>query len=259
MVVYTLIHNHTHSFTHILFYTNITMKYRIRLDELRNGITRLVLLDLLDEDDAMVLVRHELPHGNPHYHVYVDIPIKENALRQRFKRKLPGLESSSYSIKKCNDDRTNEYIQYLFNTKHGNKWELLDTHNIDSELIATLQKNAKEISDDFANATKSKKDKGPTIWDIAVEIESTVPLALSEKNRPTTIPDHWNKREIFLDEETRITTYTEVAISVLRKHRKPFDEYLLRRVISTAMSSSERGKELLIKKMKRNFIDYAAI
>lgn len=232
------------------------MKYRIRFDELSAGNTVSVLQDVLQEYVTMVAVRHELPHGNPHYHVYVDLSIKENTLRQRFKRKLPDMKASFYSIKKCDDDRVNEYIQYMFNTKHGNQWELVVTHNFDPELITTLQKAAKEISDDYESANKSKTNKGPTIWDIAQELERVITPELELKGLLYVSVGYGRADDFYQDserEKQQINIYTDNAIKLLRHYKKPFDEFLLRKVISTAMSSHETGVSIMRRKMQRNF------
>lgn len=227
------------------------MKLRVRID----GEDDLQLTNFIQlwKPASYVIMKHWLPHGNPHYHIYVDDNATDKAYRERIKRKLQ-LQSSDFSVKKCDDDRINEYVQYMFNTKHGNQWKLIDTHNFDNELLTTLEKSAKEVSNNYELTHKSKKDKGPTIWDIAVEIESIVSPALSVNDLGN--QELWSQREMMKNEEERITIYTETAIKVLRKHKKAFDEFLLRKVISTAMSSTTEGKNNLIRKMKNNFIDY---
>lgn len=219
--------------------------YRIRID-IVNDLNSDQLLEICDSE-AHVVVRHELPHGNPHYHAWIQTSVKENTLRQRFKRKFGFLKSSDYSIKKCDEERTNEYVQYMFNTKHGNKWELIDTYNFDNQLLDNLKEAAQKISTDYAES--HKKSKGITIWDIAEEVEKEFTQEFHVVNN---LGDEIHK--FYEQEERKIIVYTDIAIKVLRKHRKAFDEFLLRKVISTAMSSSEKGKKILRQKMIRNFI-----
>lgn len=213
--------------------------FRIRVD-IVNDLNSDSLIEVCDSV-AHVVMRHELPHGNPHYHMWVKTDTKENTLRQRFKRKFGFLKSSDYSIKKCDEERTNEYVQYMFNTKHGNKWELIDTHNFDLKLLDDLKEAAKKVSADYDAIPKSKTTSGPTIWDLAQEVEIKYNQVQSSKI---------NFQQLDSD---KITIYTDVAIEVMRKHRKAFDEFLLRKVITTAMSSTDKGKEILRYKMLKNF------
>lgn len=223
--------------------------FRIRID-IVNDLNSDDIIEIVDSE-AHVVVRHELPNGNPHYHAWIKTSLKENTIRLRLKRKFTQLKSSDYSIKKCDEGRVNEYVQYMFNTKHGNKWELIDTHNFDNQLLDDLKENAKKISTDFAESQTKSKSKGPTIWDIAQEVETIVKPQIEQ-----TSFGYGRAEDFQLDSATEhknITIYTDTAIHVLRKHKKAFDEFLLRKVISTAMSSDEFGKDKLRKKMIRNF------
>lgn len=219
--------------------------FRIRIDEI-SGLNVDEILEVC-ETTRHVVVRHELPHGNPHYHMFIETDVKENTLRLRFKRKYSTLKSSDYSIKKCDSERVNEYVQYMFNTKHGNRWELYDTYNFDNELLNTLKENAKNISDQFEASTTRVRSKGPTIWDIAMEVEAIVNPTLTVNDLGTTRIKQFNNE---IDE---LRVYTDTAMLIMRKYRKPFDEFLLRKVISTAMSSSQRGKDIMRSKMINHF------
>jgi len=226
------------------------MLYRIRIDKV-NDLNSDDILEVCDSE-GHVIVFHELPRGNPHYHMYLDTQINDKALRQRFKRKF-NLKASDYSVKKCDETRVNEYVQYMFNTKHGNRWELIATNNFDDKLLNDLIQAAKEVSDDF-DATKKFKPKGPTIWDIAQEVDQIVNGQLTVNDLGSTELNERINR--YSDESEEISVYTEATIKTLRKHRKAFDEFLIRKVISTAMSSTTRGKEILRRKMVKNFCQY---
>jgi len=221
--------------------------FRIRID-IVNGITHDTLIQICDSE-AHVVVRHELPHGNPHYHMYLQTSIKDTTLRQRFKRNFGFLKSSDYSIKKCDEERKNEYVQYMFNTKHGNRWEIIDVHNFDNQLLADLQKAAKEISDHFTANQQSKQRKGTTIWDLAQEVQTEFETKFNTVNN---LGDDMHR--FYEETEKQVLVYTDIAIKVMRKHHKAFDEFLLRKVITTAMSSTEKGKDMMRKKMLRMFL-----
>ena len=221
--------------------------FRLRID-IVNDLNSDQLIEVCGPD-TYVIVRHELPHGNPHYHAYFkyNTEMKDNTLRQRLKRKFGFLKSSDYSIKKCDEERANEYVQYMFNTKHGNKWELIDIHNFDNKLLDDLKQNAQKISDDYQSTQKSKS-KGPTIWDLAQQVEK-------EFKDTFNIVDNLGDEihNYYSNEQRRITVYTDLSIKVLRHNHKAFDDNLLRKLIATAMSSTERGREIMRKKMIKSF------
>lgn len=223
--------------------------FRIRIDII-NDLNSDEILEVV-KPDTYVIVRHELPHGNPHYHAYIkyNSHIKDNTIRQRIKRNFTQLKSSDYSVKKCDEDRVNEYVQYLFNTKHGNKWELIDTNNFDNKLLDDLIQAAKEISDDFTERNKSKKNTGPTIWELAEEISAVIDkLDLTTDNKQTNY-------DAYCEEKYRYEVYTDTAIDIMRKHKKPYCEFLLRKLITTAMTSSEKGRQVMRQKMTKYFLN----
>jgi len=218
--------------------------FRLRID-IVNDLNGDQLLEVC-RPDTHVLVRHELPTGNPHYHAYFkfDSDMKEPALRQRIKRKFEYLKPTDYSIKKCNPDRINEYVQYMFNTKHGNKWELIDTNNFDTQLLDSLKKAAQEISDDFAERNPKKSDK-PTIYDLAMEIDkafkakyhiSDNQLDQLGQQQPPEGPEEYEE-------------YLAIAITTCRKYRQPFEEHYLRKLVTTALCERSSGRKTIIRKI----------
>lgn len=210
------------------------MKLRFRID----GNDDQRVLDFLKMYYAYVLVYHELPHGNPHYHAYVDdkTDLSIDAFRARVKRYFKTQKSSDYSVKKCDDDKVNEYVQYLFNTKHGNKWELISSRNFDTKLIADLQNNAQKITDDFEERT-NKRPSG-------------------EKSRLTQfqlgleVYDEWkaqNKDDMLIHE------LTEIAMDVCWKHSQTPEPNKLIKIISVSLSRHQRGRLVLVGKLQNYF------
>jgi len=213
--------------------------FRIRIDVV-SGLNSDDVIEVC-EPKAHVIVLHELPKGNPHYHLYVETEIKEQTLRQRIKRKFSNLKSTDYSIKKCDAERVNEYVQYMFNTKHGNKWELIDTNNFDTELLDSLKKAAKEVSDQFETIHKSKKSDRPTIYDIAQQISEELKKRFTNIKTMTTVETIPFPQ---LYEEA-----LNIAIDICHKNRQPFEEHYLRRLVTTAVATSAKGKQGIIRKI----------
>lgn len=224
--------------------------FRLRIDIIND----LNIDDLIEicQTTSHVLVRHELPHGNPHYHAFLETELKENALRQRIKRFSDSLKPTDYSLKKCNPDRIEEYVQYMFNTKKGNKWELIDTHNFDDQIITRLQLQAKDVANDFENSKVRKTDK-PTIYQLAMEIRESFKQSYNITDNPLNNLGKSQAPEGY-DEYYE---HLKIAIQVCRKHHQPFEEHYLRRLVTTAICEGSTGRATIIAKiMAREFPDH---
>lgn len=210
------------------------MKLRLRID----GDSDDTVLEFLKPYYAYVLVHHVLPHGNPHYHAYVDdkMSLSIDAFRARVKRFFKTQKPSDYSVKKCDDDKTNEYVQYLFNTKHGNVSRLVTTHNFDSELLSSLQEAAKGVSDDYEQRTlaREKQSRGPTMYQLGVEL-----LELIKANH--------------LADDISVGDYTRYAIQICHKHHKTTEPNMLIKIVSTAMSFNQPDR--LVRRVQEYFRD----
>lgn len=207
------------------------MKYRFRID----AEDDLMVQEFLKPYYAYVLVFHELPHGNPHYHAYVDdkMGLSIDAFRARVKRYFKTQKPSDYSVKKCDDDKVNEYVQYLFNTKHGNKHRLVSTHNFDNDLLSSLAKAAEEVSDAYEQRTRQreKSTKGPTMFQLGVELKDLI-----EENHII---------------DATIEQYTTYAIQICHKHHKTTEPNMLIKLVSTAMSFSQPHR--LVRRVQEYF------
>lgn len=208
------------------------MKLRLRIDADDDDN----VIQFLKPYYAYVLVHHVLPHGNPHYHAYVDdkMSLSIDAFRARVKRYFKTQKSSDYSVKKCDDDKVNEYVQYLFNTKHGNTSRLVTTVNFDDELLVSLQKSAQDVSDDYEQRTRTREklNKGPTIFQLGVELKDM--LDSTHVNDDITISD-----------------YSRGAIAICHKHHKSTEPNMLIKIVSTAMSFKQPDR--LVKKVQEYF------
>lgn len=190
--------------------------YRVRIDYKPDfDFLKLIGEDLFDEAKELLIVHHVLPHGNPHYHVYVNIDVKENTIRQRIKRK--GFVASEFSLKQCDPQRKDEYIQYLFNEKHGNQATVIFNRDIDSEYLHRLQIQAKDVTNEFAHRQTRKRPGKLTIYELAEEVHKKI----QEHVGPVSIKE-----------------YVKVSIDICIKHKQAFEEHYLRRLAFTAMAMS---------------------
>lgn len=215
--------------------------FRVRLDE-KSGLNVPEYIDSIGAT-TYVLVHHVLPHGNPHYHAFIQTDIKEQTFRQRIKRL--GYSASDFSIKKCQDTRKDEYIQYLFNQKHGNKSTLIKSHNFDDQLLLQLQSQAQSVADEFASRHEAKQNTKPTIFQFSQEVREEL------ENRFTR---HmlFNHRE--MDDTPFPQIYQnalEIAIKICHKYNQPFEEHYLKRIVTTALSYLQTGKQGIVDKIMR--------
>lgn len=210
------------------------MKLRLRID----GEDDAKVIEFLKPYYASVLVHHVLPHGNPHFHAYVDdkMALSIDAFRARVKRFFKTTKSSDYSVKKCDDDKVNEYVQYLFNTKHGNASRLVSVVNFDNDLIDTLKKAAQDVSESYDERTRQREKtiKGPTIYQLGVEL-----VELIKANH--------------LADDIMIADYTRYAIQVCHKHHKTTEPNMLIKIVSTALSFNQPDR--LVRKVQEYFRD----
>lgn len=198
--------------------------FRLRIDQ-QGDVTVDALETFLRNYKACILVHHKLPHGNPHWHAYVDATnntIGIEAVRNRLKKRFE-LPSGSYSLKNCDVDKVNEYIQYLFNTKHGNKWHIAFVHNISDDIITTAQQAAQEVSTNYEQSRKTKSTV--TMYELAEEVAENMKL-----------------------KDKTIENYVLTAVAVCRRHRKAFCKFTLAKIISTAREDSA-----LVKTMQEYF------
>jgi len=208
------------------------MLFRIRVDEGTSAPTGPSFRDQLVaylKEKPHVLVHHVLPHGNPHYHAYVDhtMIFKSIAAYKYQWKKLAfvkPLTPNDWSIKECSPDRIPEYLAYLFNTKHGNVATLVSS-TID---VTQPQASAKAVSDDFAIRADLRKDKkqSVTTWDMAQELKEWI-----DKHES----DHDWRQDMVAE-----------AIEIHRRYHKSFCSFSLTRMIQTAMGTSQTRKNYVI-------------
>lgn len=217
--------------------------FRVRLDLLQSNddatLVKIISEVIFREALELVSVKHVLPHGNPHYHAYAKTDQKEPTIRQRIKRL--GFSASDFSLKKCDETRKDEYIQYLFNQKHGNLATIADVRNISSEYLSQLQAQAELVALQFKNDHPAKRISKPTVSDYATEIKET----FIEQYRPSEIRYNYDVPHGAL----LYKAYLEIAIRICNKYNQPFEEHYLRRLVATAMCKTESGKAVIISKI----------
>lgn len=219
------------------------MKFRVRIDESNEGLIgvhlRQVLVDYVKSVDH-VLVHHVLPHGNPHFHIFVDMPQykSKEAFKYQFKKqfKTATADSRNFSIKQCNDDRVDEYIQYLFNRKHGNKWTLIASSRDTTE----HQRLADNVFKEYVTQTAERvaKKQGPSVWELGMELRSAI-------ERETQELSDRDRQDFILAEVIRIH----------EGHKKAYCDYSLQKVIDTAIGGTRYGYYLTQRMRRRLFWD----
>jgi len=98
------------------------MQYRIRVD----SVPSFSMLDLKRYIDkyatSYCLVRHEPVSPNVHYHIWLETNNADSTVRLMLTKHMPYLKGNAgHSVQMCDPLRKEEYLQYLFNRKHGNR------------------------------------------------------------------------------------------------------------------------------------------
>lgn len=201
------------------------MKFRVRVDE-RADTEEWLRAYLTDKQH--VLVHHVLPHGNPHYHFYVDLPVVNSVAGYTYQWKKivdpKGFTRSDWSIKQCTDERKPEFLSYLFNTKHGNRATLVSSTEDTSEAVASAQTITSAFEERKTNAKKTPA-KQVTSWDMSEELRIW-------------IDEHRD------DHEYQLGVIRE-CIAIHRRHRKTYCVFSLERVIQTALGGSTKAEGIV--------------
>lgn len=202
------------------------MLVRGRLDAVAgvNDETLVKWLETVGTD--LILVHHVLPQmegtkwdtlkpyedtTNPHYHFYLNTSYKSaQSLAYQLKKTFT-VGKTDWSIKPCDPERRDEYWQYLFNEKHGNKVRLIKSFTD----LETHKLKAQAISEDFKGRHKGKA-KEVTQWQLITELVDMI---------KTMAIDPANTTEI-----------SELCIKMHIRHRKAFCFYSIERIVVTALA-----------------------
>lgn len=209
------------------------MKLRIRIDKL-DETTEAKLTDFVTKSKSHCLVYHYV-NDNPHYHFYLDDDrfMSCQSLRYHIDKIVGVTKGHQRSVKECQADRIDEYLQYLFNEKHGNKWRLVSS-NIDVE---QHQAKAAAVAEDFTKTVLSKgsKRKEVTTWDISEEVKN---LYLADGNKPESEYDIYK-------------LHIDYAIDVCRKYHKTYTDFSIQRIVQTAITANRCNRD----QFTRNILD----
>lgn len=128
-------------------------RYRLRVDgEDDQKMTQFVK----EYCERYLLVHHVLPHGNPHYHAYVETHLTQGNFSNAVKKQM-GVSGGDYSNQKCDEDRKIEYLSYLYNTKKGNEPRTVTYEGFSVLDIKTYQEHSKAITKEFTTKMAAGK------------------------------------------------------------------------------------------------------
>jgi len=187
------------------------MRFRVRVDE-TGEVNRETLTQWVPKKCHKYVIMHHMVNENSHFHLYMDS--HETASCQSLRYKLKSyfkLMPVEFSVGECDEARMDEYLSYLYNTKHGNVATLVAT-NLPDYQMDTARNAASAISEQYA---KSAKKKVKSLYDIALEVRSA---ADEDEDRS----------------DTRAVVHH--AIRLLHKYLKCHDSYLVKRVVETVLS-----------------------
>lgn len=215
------------------------MQFRIRLDKTADA-NAITVQEFVTKYNQYVVVLHEV-NDNPHYHLLItdSMCMSVQTMRMRVKRYFKVEKASDYSVKECSNDRELEYIQYLFNTKHGNKYTLMSYTGYDSNIIDDCIARAQEVSDEFkASVEKRKKKSTISVYDLAEEVKE---LMEGHEHVMQESPEDWYRMASLK------------AIQICKKHRKGMDYNMIVKIVTTYTGIVD--EKALASKVERYFSD----
>lgn len=139
--------------------------YRLRVD---GEDDPKIIQFLKSYSERYLLVHHVLPHGNPHYHAYVETHLTQGNFSNAVKKQM-GVSGGDYSNKICHSDRKIEYLSYLYNTKKGNEPRTVTYEGFSPLDIKTYQEHSKAIAKEFSTKMAAGKKTQHDIVTITAE------------------------------------------------------------------------------------------
>lgn len=190
------------------------MSYRVRIDEKVSFEDLMCFFEVFSD----LVIVHHIVNDNPHFHAYIKTEKWKSpqSMRYSIRTRFQNLNKTDYSVKLCDEDRKDEYIQYMFNRKHGNiptlKYSTID--------ITKHKERADEVANDFMEKYKNKDDV--TNYDLS--------KMLAEYIRTNGL-NQWNH-----DDKHKLVIQ---AIELHNKYGKAYCEFSLQRMITTAMGLTD--------------------
>jgi len=193
-------------------------EYRIRVDHVN-------AFDMLDLDrylskyaTAYLLVRHEPKQTDVHYHIWMSSKHAEVTVRMMLTKHLPYLKGNGgHSISACDPTRRDEYLQYLFNRKHGNLASYVKDVGLGN--WADFQKKANEATVEYIKNKKGTYSKNDCIEEL---------IALERE---------WNEDELY-----------DAVMAATRRHKTVFSINAIRDVIiATAYHSGTQQTKATVR------------
>jgi len=193
------------------------MRFRVRVDETAL-VNREALTEWVKRKSESYVVMHNMVNENSHFHLYLadDAIASAQSLRYKLKSYFK-LQPVEFSVGECDEARLDEYLQYLYNTKHGNVATRVAT-NLPSYTMDDALARANIVSEQYA---KSAKKKTKSLYEIALEVRTSA------------------------DEDEHGGNTREVVrhtIRLLHKYLKCHDSYLVKKVVETVLSMQNPTK-----------------
>lgn len=131
---------------------------RIRVDIIHDQIQDQLIAWLTKYGKRWLVVKHTPLSDNVHYHAWIESSFKEVTLRMSFKTYIKQIQGNKdYALQKCDPERYEEYLTYMFNRKNGNKADYVASQEVEYEQYA---QRSQDLTDDYftRKGVKSKND-----------------------------------------------------------------------------------------------------
>lgn len=186
-----------------------------------------------------VWYQHDVPN-NIHIHgLVVGCSVSTDTLKNYIKKDVGNMKATEWSFKTAND------LGFITYMSKGTLAPVFNKGFPDDEIREYTSKWV-----DGKKVNPSAKNKGPTMWDLAEQIHRYVNGEVFDVNDLGTI-----ELSEYIDQETiDYRKYVIGAIYVCRRNRKGFDEFMLRKLITTAMSYTRLGREKIVSNMLEKYL-----
>lgn len=130
---------------------------RVRVDIIHDLVQDQLVKWLNKYGNRWLVVKHIPLTDNEHYHAWIESEYKEVTLRMSFKQYLTEARGNKdYAIQKCDPERYEEYLTYMFNKKNGNKADYVADKGI--EWLPYQEKSEQLTQEYFEHQGKKTKN-----------------------------------------------------------------------------------------------------
>lgn len=152
---------------------------RVRVDVIHDLVEDQLISWLTKYGKRCLVVKHTPVTDNEHYHAWIDSEYKEVTLRMSFKQYIAEARGNKdYALQKCDPERYEEYLTYMFNRKNGNKADYVCDREVDWN---KYMEKSNQLTDEYFEKKGIKTKNDIITFLLATDKEYGSPVEIFDK------------------------------------------------------------------------------